>query len=129
MNQLIEAKDFCLSPRCEAQLSLTVVMTLLTQPRRQHIRIWREVNQFTLVLQDEKMSRNMRFYSHHEDYEDNYTSVDFWSGTWPLIASGINKELDGTNECIELEIEPLILPSWVLFESNKLGLPENFSEF
>ena len=129
MNQLIEAKDFCLTPRCEDQLSLTVVMTLLTQPRRQHIRIWREVNQFTLVLQDEKMSRNMRFYSHHEDYGDNYTSVDFWSGAWPLIASGINKELDGTNECIELEIEPLILPSWVRFESNKLALPENFCEF
>ena len=129
MNQLIEAKDFCLSPRCEGQLSLSVVMTLLTQPRRQHIRIWREIDQFTLVLQDEKMSRNMRFYSHHEDYEDNYTSVDFWSGTWPSIASGINKELEGTNEFIELETKPLILPSWVRLDCNQLALPENFCEF
>ena len=129
MNQLIEAKDFCLSPRCEGQLSLTVVIMLLTQPRRQHIRIWREVNQFTLVLQDEKMSKNMRFYSHHENYDDNYTSVDFWSGTWPLIASGINKELDGTNEFIELETKPLILPSWVRLDCKQLALPENFCEF
>ena len=129
MNQLIEAKYFCLSPRCEGQLSLTVVMTLLTQPRPQHIRIWREVNQFTLVLQDEKMSRNWRFYSHHEDYEENYTSVDFWLGAWPLIASGINTELEDTNECIELETEPLILPEWVHFEHNQLALPDNFFDF
>ena len=129
MNQLIEAKDFWLSPRFEGQVSLTVEMQLVTQPLRQNIRIWREDSQFTLVLQDARNSRNFRFYSYDADYEDNYTSVDFWSGTWPSIASGINKELEGTNEFIELETKPLILPSWVRLDCNQLALPENFCEF
>ena len=128
MNQVIKAKNFSLTLRNESQFSLTVEMKQATQPRRQHLRIWREVDQFTLVLKDAKQGGNYRFYCHHEDYEDNYTSVDFWLRTWPLMASALNEKLEGTNECIVLEAEPLILPSWVHFERNQLALPENLCE-
>jgi hypothetical protein len=126
--QLILVKNFSLTPRCETQLSLTTVLKQSTQPRRQHLRIWREVNKFTLVLKDEKEVGNYRFYSHHEDYEDNYKSVDFWLRTWPLVARDINEELECTNEGIELETEPLLLPSWIQCEFSQLELPENFCE-
>lgn len=128
MSQVIEAKSLQLTPR-GPRSSLTYEFDQQTQSERQHLQIWREGDQCTVVFKNADHistgSLNYRFYSTHEDFNDDYLSGDFWFSTWPVIAEGLNEALADSKEGIEFEVQPIELPAWAIGDTTAIPIPTN----
>lgn len=124
MSHVIEAKLLQLTPR-HHQLSLTYEFDQENQSERQQLRIWREVDRCTIVFKNAAADGNYRFYTFHEDFNDDYQSGDFWFSTWPVIAEGLNDVLADSKEGIELEVQPIELPAWAIGDTTAIPLPAN----
>lgn len=124
MSHVIEAKFLQLTPR-GPRWSLTYEFDQQTQSERQHLRIWREGDQCTVVLKNAAADGNYRYYSFHEDFNDDYSSGDFWFTQWPVIAEGLNEALADSKEGIEFEVHPIELPSWAVGDTTAIPLPAN----
>jgi hypothetical protein len=130
MTYLIEAKFLQLTPRRD-DWSLTYEFDQENQSERQQLRIWREGVQdrrCSLVLKNAAYDGNYRFYTFHEDFSDDYTNGDFWLTTWPVIADGLNEALADSDEGIAFEVQPFLLPSFVLVDATSISLPSGFDE-
>jgi hypothetical protein len=127
MTHLIEAKFLQLTPR-RGDWSLTYEFDQENQSERQQLRIWREGVQdcrCSLVLKNATYEGNYRFYTFHGDFNDDYTSADFWFTTWPVIANGLNAALSDSGEDFEFEVHPLELPSWAIGDTTAIPLPSD----
>jgi hypothetical protein len=121
---VIEAKFLQLTPRRD-QLSLTYEFDQETQSERQQLRIWREVDRCTIVFKNAAADGNYRFYTFHEDFNDDYSSGIFWFSTWPVIAGGLNEVLADSDEGIAFEVQPIEFPSWAVGDATAIPLPAN----